>query len=235
MGKNSESNSTGRISAGIIALRQNIVKVAGMPASLIEKSKESSFARWDSIYEASRVVAIKYVEELRTEFPEKDSPGLIAYMKEQVLDSARTNSDTDFLVDNLTLYVCVTLELSGGSNVEVLARRKCMKLIETTRKLNKARRVFKKVETAARITAAIAALLPDKGKLAPIKKVGVDVSMAMAAKDELQAQLVNAFEKNGITNPGLQAIAKKVIAETSKILDSSNLEQKPRPEELQRD
>jgi hypothetical protein len=113
MGKNSESNSTGRISAGIIALRQNIVKVAGMPASLIEKSKESSFARWDSIYEASRVVAIKYVEELRTEFPEKDSPGLIAYMKEQVLDSARTNSDTDFLVDNLTLYVCVTLELSA--------------------------------------------------------------------------------------------------------------------------
>ena len=232
MGKNKEQTAISRIGALAVTVRKSIANVAGAPAAQIQKSRDARFARWDSIYEASRVVAKKYVEELKIEFPEDTSDELMEYMKNQVQETAKTNPNTDFLVDSLTLYVCVALELSGGLEVDVTARRKCMKLIENTRKLNKARKVLKKVETAARIAAAIAALLPDKGKLAPIRKAGVDVSSVIAAKDVLQSELVNAFEKNGIAHPGLQATAKKIIDATSKILEASHAIRNPTSKEL---
>ena len=94
---------------------------------------------------------------------------------------------------------------------------------------------MKQVETAARITAAIAALLPDKGKLSTIKKLGQDVTEVIAVKDVLQSQLVDAFENNGIKNPGQQATAKKVIADTTKLLEAGKLRQSLLLDELNHD
>lgn len=221
MGKENKSRATNKITSGVLVVRDNVVRVAGAPGRLINRSKEAANARRDAIYESSSVVAISYVDQLKTEFPEATNADLIKYMNDQVLESASSIKNADLLVDNLTLYVCVALELSGGSNLDVETKRQCVKLIETTRNSNKARKLWNKVETATRIAAAIAALLPDKGKMAPIKKLGQDVSIGLAAKDQLQSQLVDTFENNGVKNPGQQAVANRVISATSKILASS--------------
>ena len=221
MGKEEKPKKPNKLAAGVVAVRNNVVKVVAAPGEMRRKSKEQKNERLDSIYETSSVVAVQYVDRLRSEFPEANTEELLAYMQSTVFDGAVNNPSPDFTVDNLTLYVCVALELSGGKDIDIMGRRKCMALIDNTRKINKTRKVLKQIETAARIGAAIAALLPDKGKLAPIKKVGMDFSNAMAAKDVMQMQLVNAFENNGVKNPGLQMTAKKVIADAHTILDAA--------------
>lgn len=231
MGK--DKNKLGKVSAGVLAVRQNIVNAASAPGNYLQKNKDATIARWDSIYETSRLVAVKYIAQLQVELPDLSNDELVLYMQDEVFALAESIKDLDGLVDRLTLYVCVVLELEGGNELDVTTRRKCMKLIENTRKLNKTRRVLKKVETGTRIIAAIATLLPDKGRLSAVKKLGNEVSGAFAAKDLLEAEVVNAFENNGVKNPAQQGSAKRVISATAKIIAAANRESDHELEELE--
>ena len=186
-------------------------------ARVLNLSKKSN-EQLDYFYGQSRPLAVNWLEETRSANSDLSPAEFLEVMDEDLYEFANTSKDVDALCNKLTLYVCVSTEIHGGASLDTETRRKAMKIIVNSRRLNKARKIYNRVESVARILAALAELAPNKGKFKHVRKVGKQVNKVLDAKDELNYQIESVFDKKAGRPSLMVTLTNQVISQVEKTL-----------------
>jgi hypothetical protein len=193
--------------------------------AIAEKQRQSKFSlkeradqKLDLYYKQSRNFAIKYVTEIRLANADLSPSEFLQVMQNDLIDYAETSNDVDGLCNKLALYVCVATEIHGGESLEIESQRKAMKIIVSSRRLNKARKIYNNAEMSVRILALLASFLPDKDKYRQIRKAGEHVDKALRMKDEINHEIVNVFDKKSKRFSLMINLTDSVLSEIDKVL-----------------